>query len=284
MHLDTRILAACVLFPCMSQSFDSAEGCWETDEFNYALCCAHPPGHANFASGCFDNVLSYDRCCSFRYGPKVRHLPYHESDCIDLEYSGIRLTIRQNTSWISGHKFITCALWSDRLARMFLVGRAFSRGQRFVWDVGAGVGLGSIAAALVGHVVRAFEIRDCMLWHLRWNVAHSGVQDKVTIDSSDFCIAGSKQMGDAGIHIVMAEQPEPGLALCLFSLAGRILLPGGFLIIWMGDSVQTHVLRWHPNFFLHGFELVGSLPIELMGWGNLWAPAHPLRVWQKLRT
>lgn len=151
---------------------------------NYAWCCAWPPRTKGFNEMCWagdggnphahdeldSNWYTYARCCDIQFGPAVRYLPALDTDSILLHYGKSRqifIDIEQtsvadlnNNSKVYGTTLPTNKgyVWNDKAARALLstdtlaVLRRFHRRPLRLLDLGSGVGLTVVAAAMSGFV------------------------------------------------------------------------------------------------------------------------------------
>jgi len=220
---------------------DPREPCW-SGVHSYGACCEWPPWtrQGRERRACFADVgRSYEECCN-RFlgqsleppGEAVVSLPARWSDKFVLHYADrANVTVSQNSSYVAwrhgpwrtrnrkGHVLYqdfdtgeeSCVLFpeAEHLARAFLVGGlghfwSRQRGAPLrILDLGTGIGVVPVAAALAGHLALGLDFNPCMLEQAARNVAQNGVQGRAWVADFDMCL------GPAAFEVRFAAGPLP---------------------------------------------------------------------------
>ncbi|CAE7794139.1 unnamed protein product [Symbiodinium sp. CCMP2456] len=192
--------------PHLRENMRRLQHCFpDTYPVGYGKCCRDPgsPWYKSFMEpACWDKEfgITFENCCVFEYGPRLRGLPYTgfaEPSALvhfDVPKAG-RLRLRSGYDvlqteefstfwpggWIFGHLMADLhgAVrdaeengWEEGAGKL----RSFLGGDLQILDVSCGLGLSSIAAARAGHNVTATEISWKVLRLVGQNAQRNGVQ------------------------------------------------------------------------------------------------------------
>jgi len=194
---------------------DGSMECLWFDDLTYHDCCRDQDanGLGVMADVCFDETYTYERCCTFWFGPVIRALPYRGTmepkgfAILDFPALGregqnpinrlrIQLADASDCEGCTGAHSIWMTAWyfgslTTQLPKWVaeskgsweaghgilapLLGHSLLR----VLDLGTGVGTAAVAAAVVGHNVTAVDFDPRALDLGRRNARYHGVSRKL---------------------------------------------------------------------------------------------------------
>eukprot|EP00929_Paragymnodinium_shiwhaense_P109678 TRINITY_DN76161_c0_g1_i1.p1 TRINITY_DN76161_c0_g1~~TRINITY_DN76161_c0_g1_i1.p1 ORF type:complete len:368 (-),score=39.33 TRINITY_DN76161_c0_g1_i1:415-1518(-) len=199
------LVAACLQFSrCIlaggasGVSYDEASTCFPPGfPFFYKDCCREvvsDTGKTFMHDACFDDTLTWERCCTFKFGPKLRGLPQRCASVVEDNDGAVTLDIgtvgpvkvfcHEHMLWMNA--YYTARLLADLEAVMLGAKRTWPEGYRtlrefqgkklHVLNVGCGMGLLEVTLAKLGHTFTAVDSELTSLAFARHNLAYNGLQ------------------------------------------------------------------------------------------------------------
>eukprot|EP00928_Gymnodinium_smaydae_P018762 TRINITY_DN17154_c1_g1_i4.p1 TRINITY_DN17154_c1_g1~~TRINITY_DN17154_c1_g1_i4.p1 ORF type:complete len:362 (-),score=55.99 TRINITY_DN17154_c1_g1_i4:85-1170(-) len=262
--------------------------------FTYKDCCRQQGAFG--LQACFDEEYTFERCCSFRFGPSVVGLPLEienfESVYLDvgpasrleLYSSWSRASASMSRGGPVGNGASTLWMTSWYFARLFA--EPFGAPMRML-DIGCGSGLASLAMARAGHNVTAVDISAVAARNVVRNMWRNGV--RVSVQTWNFLRSPPRELRDGGVHFdVLAFSMSLG-ELFRFSLndtrlratraigfASRLArLPVDFFLFSCDLLRDSDEVSTECDALLHGLKIVGNRVFRPCqdGWSDHW-PRH----------
>jgi len=235
--------------------------CWgDGRTFRYELCCACGNDYGNYSGNgaCWSGAFSRAACCGF-YGPPdvLPSLPCWHSELgkkrrLELRLAGRTLVFQQKLpeGWTNhGHRLAPYVLWPSAYALaawLLSLPRGRLEGLRTV-ELGCGLGLPSLAAALSGAAALATDVDRAALTLARraGRQLPPGVRERYAVRALDFTDEGAvRAVGEVDMVLIAGQFYREELHAPVLAATRRLCGSGCSLLMSNWAGLQTEVIKW----------------------------------------